>query len=114
MTQTDLITQLEKSTDNAVFTAGAFADRDWYSEATATVELLIRRGEDFTTDDVHEILDQLSVETHEKRALGAIMRHFSKKGVISAISYRKSLRPECHRRPVAIWRPRPALLRAMA
>lgn len=106
MTQTNLIDQLEKHTERSVYVAGAFADPAWMREARATVEILCRQGEDFTGDDVWELLEGTKVTTPEPRALGAVIRQFSKDGKIFATgAYRKSLRKESHRRPLTVWRP---------
>ena len=103
MVQTDL---LENLTDAAVNRAGNNADITWLNEARSAVKLLIRKGEDFTTDDVWELLEGVNAYTHEPRALGAIIRELSKDGAIySTGGYRKSIRKECHRRPLAVWRP---------
>lgn len=103
--QTDIFAQ-EKATNQAVMLAGNFADPKWYREAEATLNILCRRGEDFTTDDVWRLLDRTGLKTTEPRAMGDIIRKASKAGKIFATGgYRKSIRKECHRRPVAIWRP---------
>ncbi len=98
-------------TNQAIATAGSNANIDWMGEAIATVSLLIRIGEDFTTDSVLDLLDQKEVRTHETRALGAVMRKFAVTGDIRAVGYRKSDRASCHNRPKAIWRPTPRALR---
>lgn len=106
MTQTNIIDALEEDTNNAVNIAGAYANPAWYQEAEATVSILIRQGNDFTTDDVWELLEHTGLRTPEPRALGSIIRFMAKEGLIKATgSYRKSLRKECHRRPLAVWRP---------
>lgn len=104
MTQTSLIDALEQQTDRAVHYAGAFAEPEWYRAAEYALEVLIRRGNNFTTDELHKELQNYEVSTHEPRALGAIIRQASKNGLIrSTGQFKKSTRPECHRRPVSIW-----------
>lgn len=102
MTQLDLVSSL---TSSSISRAGANANTDWFNEAVGAVELLIRRGNNFTTDDVWRILDQLPHKTHERRALGAIMRDFDKSGRIQAIGAKKSTRPVCHGRFITEWKP---------
>lgn len=81
------------------------ADTDWKAAAIRVVKGLAARGYTFTTDDVWDALDGLDVATHEPRALGAIMRSLSKqKVIIHTGGYTESQRPECHQRPVKIWR----------
>jgi hypothetical protein len=104
MTQTT-IDQLEKRTARAINLASAFADPDWKKEAEATVEVLIKMGEDFTSEEVWALLDQMDVKTSERRALGGIIRRFANEGKIRFISYRKSTRKERNRAPIAVWRP---------
>lgn len=106
MAQTNLIDALERQTETAVTFAAAFADPTWYRAAEYTVERLIRRGDDFTTDDVWQLMRETGLSTPEPRALGAIIRQATKsRRIISTGTYRKSMRPECHRRPLAVWRP---------
>lgn len=99
------IDELEHKTERAINLAGAFADRDWYSEAEAAVNVLIKKGQDFDSDEIWRLLSHFDVSTKEPRALGAIMRGYARDGKIINVGYRKSTRPECHRRPIAIWRP---------
>lgn len=102
MTQLDLVSSL---TTSSISRAGANANSDWFNEAIGAVELLIRRGKNFTTDNVWEILDQLPYKTHERRALGAIIRDFDKSGRIQAVGAKKSTRPICHGRFITEWKP---------
>lgn len=103
MNQTSI---LELQTDAAVNRAGNNADITWLNEARSAVKILCKQGNDFTTDDVWDLLQGVNAFTHEPRALGAIIREMSKTGAIySTGGYRKSIRPECHRRPLAVWRP---------
>jgi hypothetical protein len=104
--QTDLITELEKQKDRAIYVVGAFADQDWKKEARAAVRILCRTGDDFTGDDVWRLLAGVSASTPEPRALGAIIKEAAKDGLIHATGeYRKSIRKESHRRPLQVWRP---------
>lgn len=104
--QTDMIAELEAATDAAVDRAGTNANVLWLREADATVAVLCKIGDDFTTDDVWRILTDKGVETHEPRAMGAVMRKKSKEGFIRPAGYtRKTLRRSSHRRPLEVWRP---------
>jgi hypothetical protein len=97
---------IESQTQIAIDFAGAFANEDWYNQAEVSVQRLIQRGIFFTTDDVWELLKDSGYTTPEPRALGSVMRQFAKdKQIIPTGSFRKSLRPECHSRPLAVWRP---------
>ena len=62
----------------------------------------------FTTDDVWLALQKVpDVATHEPRALGSMMRAAGKSGwIVPTDRYVNSRRPECHARPVKVWRSR--------
>lgn len=106
MVQTSIIDQLERETTEAVERAGTHANPKWIMEADAVVSILCKIGDDFTTDDVWRLLRETGHVTHEPRALGAIMQRAAKDNYIRPAGYtRKSLRRECHRRPLTVWRP---------
>jgi hypothetical protein len=90
--------------DAAILRADEHADRDWKQAAYDAVSDLALFCEHFTTDDVHERLGD-DVRTHEKRAMGAIMRRAARDGLIEATDrYVESARPEAHRNPKRVWR----------
>ena len=91
----------ERRRDAAIATAGAAAG-SWTQHAVDTITLVAMARFDFTTDDVWAALD---VKPAEPRALGAAMKAAAGRGVIYATGeYRKSVRPEAHARPMAVWR----------
>lgn len=96
----------ERVTRNAVNTAGRHADPQWWDAAMDIVHVLAEERDTFTADDVAERLARRSVSTHDKRALGAVLRVASRKGgvIASTGEWTKSRRPETHGRPVMIWR----------
>lgn len=102
MTQTDIFA-LEKQKDQAIRNAEMGADFEWFDEATEAVEVLIRRGEEFTSDRVWQLMKHTGLKTPEPRAMGAVIRQFVKAKKIRQVGYRPSSRPECHRRPLAVW-----------
>ena len=77
---------------------------EWGRLAEKAVERLARKLSDFTTDDVWEAL--AGVEgPGEPRAISAVMSNAAGRGLIAKTSkHRVSIRPECHRRPVRVWR----------
>ena len=92
-------------TDEAVERAGAHADADWASEAYDAVVRCAKLRPAFTTDHVHYYLTPSGARTHEKRAMGAVMRRAAAAGVIEATDqYWPSDRPEAHRNPKRVWR----------
>lgn len=94
--------------DHAIDTVEANAHDEWLATADRIVRHLAAVGLPFTTDDVWSRLDARGVTTHEPRALGAVIRKAARRGLIATTGdYRKSVRPECHARPVAVWKGRP-------
>ena len=92
--------------EEAIEQVGLNADQVWASEALKVVQMLSIQRHDFTTDDVWEWMNQLhpTMTTHEPRAMGAVMRKASADRLCAPTErYSKSLRPECHRRPIRIW-----------
>lgn len=91
--------------DDAVEQVGEAADPTWRRVALLAVEAVAVEREEFSTDHVWTYLEGCGVKTHEPRALGAIMRSARAKAVAAATDrYVPSTRPECHARPVRVWR----------
>lgn len=90
--------------DEAIERVGANAPVGWKEQARVAVKAAMLRGE-FTTDEVWEWLDAQGYQTRERRALGAVMKQMERDGEIRPTGqWRQSLRPECHARPVRVWR----------
>lgn len=101
MRQQDLFSG-ERLADAAIEQVKESADGHWYLAAIYAVKKLAHSCREFTTDDVWPRLDK--EETHERRALGAVMREAVERGWIKATDvHRKSRRPACHARPVRVW-----------
>lgn len=91
--------------DAALESVEEHADAEWKLAALEAVNLVARQTPDFTTDEVWRVLDRTDFRTHDNRAMGAIMRRAVAEGwVKSTPDYRESRRPECHKRPVKVWR----------
>lgn len=87
------------------------ANRLWLAEAERVIREVSIFEDTFTTDEVwfelrrRAELREHFPQTHEPRALGAIMRILRERGVIEATGvYRKSKRPEAHAGPKREWR----------
>ena len=66
--------------------------------------LALPAGTWFSTDNLWDDLPA-DITTREPRAMGAVMRRAANLGLITNTgTFEKSHRPECHRRPVALWR----------
>lgn len=95
--------------DQALARVEANADQDWKDRARAVIQELARTRVYFTTDDVWQELAKQDVETHEPRAIGALMRQAAADHLIAPTNrYEPSARPACHGRPVRVWRSRRA------
>jgi hypothetical protein len=92
--------------DKAINAAERGAPITWVTPAEIAIAYLAKTREHFTTDDVWEHLHQRGHEfPHEPRAMGALMRNAARAGLITATDrVTPSQRPECHRRPIRIWR----------
>ena len=93
--------------EQAIEQVGLNADQLWAKEAYKVVILRSMNRMDFTTDHVWEWMNDLhpTLTTHEPRAMGAVMRKAAASRLcVPTERYSKSLRPECHRRPIRIWK----------
>lgn len=82
------------------------ADMAWKVEAFAAIDYVCRLREEFTTDAVWWKLAQRGVGLpREPRAMGAIMRKAVLAGLCEPTNQtRKSVRVDCHRRPLQVWK----------
>jgi len=91
--------------DAAIEQVDDAASVDWKAEALVAVARVCEIREEFTTDAVWALLDQRGVAIpREPRAMGAIMRRAVVAGLcLPTDRTSKSVRVECHRRPLQIW-----------
>jgi hypothetical protein len=91
--------------DQALQRVEAACDPDWDRAAEEAVRAVARRQPTLTTDDVWALLEASDARTHERRALGAVLRRLAEKGVIAPVDrFVKSQRPVCHGRKIQVWR----------
>tara|TARA_R110000803_G_scaffold188813_1_gene251277 strand:- start:371 stop:703 length:333 start_codon:yes stop_codon:yes gene_type:complete len=107
MTQDDLFDSLSGIAlrDKAIRNVAKHTDEQWKEFAQSAVLILLKvcEFEEFTTDEVWELMPP-GVETHDPRAMGAIMLEAAKSGLIVATDkYQPSKRAVCHRRPLRVW-----------
>ena len=95
-----------KARDQAIAQVERNADPMWKHNAWTVILMFARSGEPFTTDDVWEYMHQNGMETpREPRAMGAVIANACRDRIIESTGrYVQSQRPECHRRPVRVWR----------
>jgi hypothetical protein len=80
------------------------AQEEWKAAALAAVYKVAQSHPMITTDTVWQAIPE-EVETHEGRAMGAIMVKAAKEGWITKTNQvSESARPACHRRPLALWK----------
>ena len=93
-------------TQAAIDRAEAAANPEWICMAKAILVILAKQRREFTTDEIWRSLQDANVGTKEPRALGALMRKAEKARLIEKIpgKWIKSTRPECHHRPLQVWR----------
>jgi hypothetical protein len=93
------------SLDQALAVVSDHADYQWVKRARRAVAHVAECKPTFTADDVWDALDaEYDVATHERRALGAVMRWATRRGICHPTDdYTPSRRPECHKRPVRVW-----------
>ena len=92
--------------DRAIARVDRNADPRWKIHARNAIEALCRLRREFTSDDVWDYVAAHQLETpDEPRALGAVLRSAGQAGLIAATDrYVNSERPECHARPIRVWR----------
>lgn len=79
------------------------ANEEWKVAADLTVRVFADRGAEFTADDVWDVMDRLPYSTHERRALGPILRTAQREGVIQNTgTFVRSRRR--HKSPIPVWR----------
>lgn len=91
--------------DLAVDVVEENADDEWFATALGIVRELAAFREPFTTDEIWFVLEaRRGLVTPEPRAMGAVMRSAAANGWVRATdAYRKSVRVECHARPLRVW-----------
>ena len=92
----------EELRDKAIARALDNAPPDWVQSVWDALDVITRKGPwQFTTDQVWNLCN---CKPPEPRALGGLMREAAAKGMIRKTDrVVPSSRPECHRRPVAVW-----------
>lgn len=101
-------TPAEQAADEAIEIVEQNADPNWLVVAEQILMNLAREHARFTTDTFWERAGVRGVAfVREPRALGALMRHMAKQGIIEPLEeWEKSVRVTCHARPLRVWRSR--------
>lgn len=104
----------EELTDEAI--ARVTPDEEWMRKALKGVLWVCLKHDRFTTDEVWSCFERMKDFSlpKEPRAMGAVMRRACSQGLCRATSEtKKSVRPECHRRPLTVWQSEKKLERAV-
>lgn len=89
----DLLTAIEEA-----------ADDQWWEMALSTLRRVCESQNELTTDDLWEHIDASGESTHERRAMGPLMKAGEARGwCVPTDRVRNSSRPICHTRPLRIW-----------
>ena len=59
------------------------ADELWRRMATEVLEQVAASRDQFTADDLWDLLEPLGLDTHDHRAMGCVLRDASRRGVIT-------------------------------
>ena len=95
-----------RARDAALAQVQQAANGAWRAAAHRTVEALAQTGQEFTADNVTKLMDFYTnppPDTHDNRALGAILTQAKRKGLIKHIGYCRSQRPGNHAGPRSVW-----------
>lgn len=89
----------------AIAQVGQAADPVFKAAAVRAIRDLCTRQQELTADDVWMALERSgATETHEPRALGAVMQYAARLGLIKATDrWQESVLPQRHARPVRVW-----------
>lgn len=95
----------QRRRDEAMRRVDGNAEVDWKECAREAIRYIAERRPEMTTDPVWYMLDSWHVPfPHEPRALGPLMKAAVTRGWLRPTArVHKSVRPECHRRPLAIY-----------
>ena len=92
----------QQVTERAIAQVAAHADPQWMRAALKAVNRLAAGGREFAADDVWDLLTEN--DTHEKRAMGAVMRAAQSSGTIRATgAWIASRHVTAHARPQRVW-----------
>jgi hypothetical protein len=91
----------QRARETAIAASCRGVDADWIARALLAVQTAALGSDTFTTDDLWAYVEL----PREPRAMGAIMIMATKAGFCEASDRTvKSTRPNCHRRPLRIWK----------
>ena len=97
-------TTASENRDEALERVESNASVEFLATAYGAVKRAAMIHETFIVDDVWQQLPDFA-KTHEKRAMGAVVRRAVKEKIIEPTEeYRASQQPQCHGNPRRVWR----------
>lgn len=92
--------EAEARRDRAIAAVAANAPPGWIEDGLLAIRRLALTRSEITSDDVWPLVEAVP----EPRLMGALFKEACSRGYIRRTDrVRKSTRPECHCRPIAIW-----------
>ena len=102
--QTHIEQNAEFAKQSAIVSVGIHANDEWMTDALRAVHQAARENHYFTTDEVWPLMDG-QFETHDRRAMGAVMKLASGDGIISPTeTWKESTSAINHKRPLRMWK----------
>lgn len=97
--------EAERRRDEAMERVSGHAPTDWTYWATRAIRYVAERRPELTSDPVWRVLEDWAIPPPpEPRALGPLMKAACVRGwLLQTGRVHKSVRPECHRRPLAVY-----------
>jgi hypothetical protein len=99
--------EAKQKTEQAIKEVAERMDTDWRAAAIKMLKMICYRNETLTSDDLWFAMETHypELDTHEPRAMGAIMRWgVTHKWIAKTPNYVASTRPVAHKKPTAVWR----------
>lgn len=96
---------IRRITDDAIDQGYRGADISWKDMALECVRMVCLKKERFTTNDVRWLIEASPIKTHDKRAMGGVMKHAQKIGWICRTGESIMSRVG-HGVPLQVWRSR--------
>jgi len=78
-------------------------DPHFHEQALKAIRILARTGQDFTADEVQELLAAADVTPTHPNSMGAAFNAARHAGIIRRTGYRKSTRPAANARAIAVY-----------
>jgi hypothetical protein len=102
--QPDLLHIIEQTREEAIRRVTVHADPDWKTAAYETGLQLAGSRETLTSNDIFDAMPD-TVNTHEPRAMGAVLRALKRDGILEATDrFVTSTSLVAHGRPTRVWR----------